>query len=225
MLGHEVQLGARLSMGGGVVIHSGSVVWDDCEIQDGAVLGKRPRLGRHSTAKQVDLEPVIIDAEAVICTGAVVYAGARIRERAIVGDQSQVRERSQVGRDSVIGRGTAVENDVLIGADVRIQSNCFLAPRTVVEDEVFLGPGVVTTNDNAMGRHEKGAELRGPTLRRACRVGAGALLLPGIEIGREAFIATGAVVTADVAPRTVVMGVPARELREVPEEDLMERWR
>jgi acetyltransferase-like isoleucine patch superfamily enzyme len=225
MLGDEVQLGAGLAMGGGVVIHSGSVVWDGCELEDGAVLGKRPRLGRHSTAKRLDLEPVIVESGAVICTGAVVYAGARICERAIVGDQSQVRERSRVGRDSVIGRGTAVENDVLIGADVRVQSNCYLAGHTLIEDEVFVGPGVVTANDNSMGRHERGVELRGPTLRRACRIGAGALLLPGVEIGTEAFVAAGAVVTADVSRRTLVIGVPAREVRRVPDEDLVERWR
>jgi acetyltransferase-like isoleucine patch superfamily enzyme len=225
MVGHETQLGARLTIGGGVVIHSGSVVCDGCELQDGAVIGKRPRLGPHSTAKRVDLDPVIVEDEAVICTGAVVYAGARICARAIVGDQAQVRERSQVGRDTVIGRGTSVENDVVVGADVRVQSNCFLAPHTVVEDEVFVGPGVVSTNDNTMGRHERGAELRGPTLRRACRIGGGAVLLPGVVIGEDAFVAAGAVVIGDVAPRAVVMGVPAREVRQVPAEDLVERWR
>ena len=55
-----------------------------------------------------------------------------------------------------------------------------------------------------------GDDLRGATLRRACRVGGGAVLLPGVEIGEEAFVAAGAVVTRDVPPRAVVMGLPAR---------------
>ena len=63
------------------------------------------------------------------------------------------------------------------------------------------------------------------TLRRACRIGGGAVLLPGVEVGEEAFVAAGAVVTRDVPPRTVVMGVPARVVREVPDEELLERWR
>ena len=67
--------------------------------------------------------------------------------------------------------------------------------------------------------------LEGPLLRRACRVGAGVVVCPAIEIGEEAFVAAGAVVVADVAPRSVVMGVPARPVREVPEADLLERWR
>ena len=94
-----------------------------------------------------------------------------------------------------------------------------------MEDDVFIGPGVVTTNDHTMGRHPPGQGLAGPVLRRACRVGGGAVLVPGVEIGEEAFVAAGAVVTRDVAPRQVVMGVPARGVRQVGEPDLIERWK
>jgi acetyltransferase-like isoleucine patch superfamily enzyme len=76
-----------------------------------------------------------------------------------------------------------------------------------------------------MARHPTDTPLRGAVLRRACRVGGGTVLTPGVEIGEEAFIAAGAVVTRDVPPRAVVMGVPARVIREVPERDLLERWR
>jgi acetyltransferase-like isoleucine patch superfamily enzyme len=65
----------------------------------------------------------------------------------------------------------------------------------------------------------------GCTLRRACRVGGAAVLVPGVVVGEEAFVAAGAVVTKDVPPRAVVIGVPARVVREVPDEDLLERWR
>ena len=67
--------------------------------------------------------------------------------------------------------------------------------------------------------------MRGATLRRACRIGGGAVLVPGVEVGEEAFVAAGAVVTADVPPRAVVMGVPARVVREVPDDQLLERFR
>jgi acetyltransferase-like isoleucine patch superfamily enzyme len=72
-----------------------------------------------------------------------------------------------------------------------------------------------------MGRRPEGEPLRGPTIRRAARVGGGVVLTPGIEIGEEAFIAAGAVVTRDVPARAVVMGVPARVVRDVPAADLM----
>ncbi len=101
----------------------------------------------------------------------------------------------------------------------------YVTAGSVVEDDVFLGPGVLTTNDDTMGRHPRGEPLRGPTFRRACRVGGGAVLVPGVVIGEEAFVAAGALVTRDVGPREVVMGVPACVVRRVPDEDLLERWR
>jgi acetyltransferase-like isoleucine patch superfamily enzyme len=95
----------------------------------------------------------------------------------------------------------------------------------VVEDDVFVGPGVTTTNDDTMARQDHAAPLRGPRLGRACRIGGGAVLVPGVAVGEEAFVAAGALVTAEVPARAVVMGVPARVVRQVPDADLLERWR
>ena len=79
----------------------------------------------------------------------------------------------------------------------------------------------MTTNDDSMARRPRGEPLVGATLRRACRVGGGAVLLPGVEIGAEAFVGAGAVVTRDVAPRSLVVGSPARHVREVDEQELL----
>jgi acetyltransferase-like isoleucine patch superfamily enzyme len=153
----------------------------------------------------------------------VVFAGSRIGARVIVGDQACVRERCDIGDDVVIGRGSLVENDTTIGALTKIQADAYITAYSTLEDNFFIAPCVVTTNDNYMGRTEKRRELvRGPTIRRGARVGGGAILLPGIEVGEEAFVGAGAVVLKDVPPRTIVVGNPARVLREVPTEELLE---
>jgi len=105
-----------------------------------------------------------------------------------------------------------------------VQSSCYLAANVVIEDHVFIGPGVVTTNDHSMGRHGPDYPLEGAVLRRGSRIGGGVVLTPGVEVGEDAFVAAGAVVTRDVPPRAVVMGVPAKPVRDVPEEDLLSAW-
>jgi len=224
LLGDGVELPESVELGGHVVIHSGTVVGEGARIQDGVVLGKRVALGPRSTAPRVAPRPLVIGAGAVVCAGAVVLAGARLGERSIVGDQAHVRERAWVGEESVVGRGSAVDNDVKIGRRVRIQTGCYLTAFSLVEDEVFVAPGVTTTNDPTMARHGGDLPLRGATLRRASRVGGAATLLPGIEVGEEALVGAGAVVTVDVPPRAVVVGVPARMIRETADEELLERW-
>jgi len=223
-VGEGVQLGEAVRLGAHVVIHAGTLVGAGCLIEDHAVLGRRPRLARGSSARG-RVGPLEIADQVTVCSGAVVLAGARLAEGVIVGDQAFVRERASVGPGSVIGRGSVVDNDVEVGARVRVQTNVYLTAFTELEDDVFVGPGVTTTNDDTMARHAPDARLRGAILRRACRVGGGAVLTPGVEIGEEAFVAAGAVVTRDVPARAVAIGAPARVAREVPEEDLLERWR
>ena len=225
VIGEGAQVGDGVRFGSFVVVHPGTVIGDGCEVQDHVVLGKPPRLAPHSSAAGgADLDPLVLEPGVSVCAGAIVFAGTRVGPGAIVGDQAYVRERATIGAGTVVGRAGAVDNDVAIGARVRVQTNVYLAAGSVVEDDAFVGPGVVTTNSDTMARHA-GDPLLGAILRRACRVGGGAVLVPGVEIGEEAFVAAGAVVTRDVPSRAVVMGVPAEVVREVPPEDLLERWR
>jgi UDP-3-O-[3-hydroxymyristoyl] glucosamine N-acyltransferase len=222
---HErVRIGAGARIGSATVVHAGTEVGRGCVIEDQVVLGKRPRLRAGSSATARELETLVLEPDATVCCGAVIYAGSRIGPRAIIGDQVQVREGVSIGARSVIGRGSAIEFGVSVGDRVLIQTDVYVTAGSVVEDDVFLAPGVMTTNDNTMGRHPRGESLRGATFRRACRVGGGAVLVPGVEIGVEAFIAAGSVVTRDVGEREVVIGVPARVVRRVPDQDLLERW-
>jgi acetyltransferase-like isoleucine patch superfamily enzyme len=205
------------------VVYPGTVIGEGCQILDNAVVGKQPSLSPRSTAKREELPPLELGEGTIVSTGAIVFAGTRIGARVIVGDQACVRERCKIGDDVVIGRGTLVENDTTIGALTKIQAMGYITAHSMVEDEVFIAPCVQTTNDNFMGRTEKRHGLRkGPTIRRGARVGGGAVLCPGIEIGEEAYVGAGAVVVKDVPPRVIVVGNPARILRNVPNDELLE---
>jgi acetyltransferase-like isoleucine patch superfamily enzyme len=204
-------------------VYEGTVLGEGVKVLEGAVVGKQPTLSPRSTAKREPLEPTTIGDGTIVSTGAIVFAGSRIGARVILGDQSCVRERVRVGDDVVLGRGSYIENDTTVGDRTKIQADAYVTAYSTLEEDVFIAPCVVTTNDNYMGRTEKRLELmKGPTIRRGARIGGGAILCPAVEIGEEAFVGAGAVVTKDVPPRALMVGNPARRLRDVPDEELLE---
>ena len=202
-------------------VYPGTVLGEGVKVLEHAVVGKQPSLGTSSTAKRDPLPPTTIGDGSVISTGAIVFAGTSIGAGCIVGDQSCIRERVVMAANCILGRGSLIENDTTVGAGTRIQADAYITAYSTLEEDVFIAPCVVTTNDNFMGRTERRKSLmKGPTIRRGARVGGGAILLPGVEVGEEAFIAAGAVVTKDVPARKVVVGSPARVLRDVADDEL-----
>jgi acetyltransferase-like isoleucine patch superfamily enzyme len=203
------------------IVYPGTVLGEGVRVLENAVVGKQPSLAAASTARRDPLPPATIGAGTIISTAAIVFAGSTVGANCIVGDQSCIRERVEMADDCILGRGSVIENDTTIGAGTRIQADAYVTAYSTLEEDVFIAPCVVTTNDNYMGRTEKRkAQMRGPTIRRSARVGGGAILCPGVEIGEEAFVGAGAVVTKDVAPRMLVVGSPARVLRPVADEEL-----
>jgi acetyltransferase-like isoleucine patch superfamily enzyme len=206
------------------IVYPGTVLGEGVQVLEHAVVGKQPVLSARSTARREPLPPAELGEGAVVSTGAIVFAGTRVGARVILGDQSCVRERVVIGDDVVVGHGCLIENDTTVGALTKIQAEAYITAYSTLEEQVFVAPCVVTTNDNFMGRTERRHELvKGPTVRRGARIGGGAILCPAVEIGEEAFVGAGAVVTRDVPPRAVVVGNPARVLRQVPADELLER--
>jgi acetyltransferase-like isoleucine patch superfamily enzyme len=223
LLGDRVVVGEGVTFGANVIVFDDTVIGDGCFIQDGAVLGKVPSLSPTSTAKRGELAPLVLGAGCVISTGALVYRGTTLGPGCILGDYAGVRERCVLGERVVVGRGSVVENDTTIGDETKIQTNVYITAYMTIEERCFIAPCVQTTNDNFMGRTEKRhALMKGATIRRGARVGGGVVLCPGIEVGEEAFVAAGAVVTKDAPARKVLMGVPARVVRDVYEDELLE---
>jgi acetyltransferase-like isoleucine patch superfamily enzyme len=205
------------------IVYEGTVLGAGVRVLENAVVGKQPSLGPKSTAKRDPLPPARIGDGTVISTGAIVFAGSTVGANCIVGDQSCIRERVELADDCILGRGSLIENDTTVGTGTRIQAEAYITAYSTLEEDVFIAPCVVTTNDNFMGRtEERKSLLKGPTIRRSARIGGGAILCPGIEIGEEAFVGAGAVVTKNVPPGKLVVGSPARVLRDVADNELRE---
>jgi acetyltransferase-like isoleucine patch superfamily enzyme len=218
-----VRLGEQVVVGHNVVIHPGTILGDGVHVGDNSVLGRSPRPASTSTVTEAsELPGLKVGAETIIGSGVVLYSGSRIGDDCLIADQSFVREKCVIGDAVIVGRGVTVENETTIGSYTKIQSQAYITAWTTIEDHVFVAPCVVTTNDNFMGRTAERFKYRkGPTIRQGARVGANTTLLPGITIGREAFVAAGSVVTRDVPDETLVMGSPARPLRAVPEREFV----
>lgn len=224
VVGEDVTIGEDVVIGANVVIKDGTTIGDEVVIQDNVVLGKQPTLGRRSTAaSRKDLPPLVIGRRAAVCSGSVVFAGTTLGEQVVIGDQAFVREHCAIGDGCVIGQGVCIENNVSMGVDCKVQSASYITAYSELEDNVFVAPGVMTTNDNFMGRTDQRHELiKGAVLRRGARVGGGVVILPGIEIGAEAFVAAGALVTRDIPAGKLVAGLPARVWRDVADEEKLD---
>ena len=215
-------IGEHVTIGRYALVHPGTVLEDGVTVGDFAVLGQAPAASRSSTLTLEDLPPLRVGRGTYIGTHAIVYRGTVIGPECFLADQSQVRERCRLGRRVVVGHAATIENDCEVGEETKLQTSAYLTAHSVVEDHVFLAPGVVTTNDPYIARSEARHEhIRGPYIQRGARIGGGAVLLPGITVGREAVVAAGAVATRDVPAYRVVMGVPARVVRETPSEQLL----
>ena len=157
---------------------------------------------------------------ATIADTAVVAPDARIAAGTRVWHHAQVREGARIGRECNIGKGVYVGAGVVIGDRCKVENNASLFEGLTVEDGVFVGPHVVFTNDrrpratNPDGSLQTAADwvLGHTTVRRGASIGAGAIVLPDLEIGRYAMIGAGAVVTRDVPAHALVLGNPARRI-------------
>ena len=216
----NVRIGDNVYLGHNVVIHAGTKIGRDVHIEDGSILGRVPRSGVSSYRKaSQELPPLEVGDGCVIGTNAIVYRGTRIGDQVLVGDLASIRERNIIGNRSIVGRLVMVEPNTKIGDHVIIQTGTHITGDATIEDDVFMGDEVSTTNDNAMGRGK--GEYVGPHIKRGARIGSNATLLPGIVIGEGSIVAAGSVVTRDVPAYKVVMGVPARVVKDAPKEEIV----
>lgn len=182
-------------------------------VYPGAVVGRTPMAAGVIARQPMVPRETVIGEGCVIGANAVIYAGVHMGDNVLIGDGTTIRENTTIGSDTVIGSNCTVQNGAIIGSRVKIVDLSHITFDTVIGDEAFLSVGVYTMNDNSM---QRGGQVVGPKIGRRSRIGGGALLLPGVRVGEDAIVGAGAVVTKDVPPGDVVMGIPARA-RPAPE--------
>jgi UDP-2-acetamido-3-amino-2,3-dideoxy-glucuronate N-acetyltransferase len=149
---------------------------------------------------------------AEISTEAIIGEGTRIWH------QAQVRERARIGRDCIVGKGAYVDFEVVIGHCCKLQNGVYVYHRATLEDGVFLGPGVMILNDKNPRAINPDGTLKSDTdwevspihIGHGAGIGGGAIILPGVSVGKWAIIGAGSVVTRDVPDYGLVYGNPAR---------------
>ena len=216
----NAQIGDNVYIGHNVVIHEGTRIGNNTFIDDGCILGRTPRSAASSRRKaDKDLPPLEIGEACVISACVILYRGTKIGDQVMIGDFASIRENIAIGNQTIVGRLVMVEPYTKVSNNVVIQTGTHITGDAIIEDDVYFGDEVSTTNYNDMGRGSR--IYKGPHIKRGARVGSNSTLLPGVLIGEQAIVAAGAVVTHDVPDRKVVMGVPARVVRDVSENELL----
>ena len=151
-----------------------------------------------------------------IRSGSVIYAGVTLGAHLSVGHFALVREDNMVGNGCSIGTHAVLEPGNRVGDGTRIHSRCFLEHVTLGK-RVFVGPGVVFTDDPHPACPRFRECVLGAVVEDDVSIGGNATILPGVRIGAGALVGAGSVVTRDVPPGTVVVGNPARVVKQIAE--------
>lgn len=143
---------------------------------------------------------------------AFIDAGAKIGEGTKIWHFCHVMGTAEIGEDCVLGQNVFVGNKARLGNKVKVQNNVSLYEGVVCEDDVFLGPSMVFTNViNPRSNVNRKEEFRKTLVKKGASIGANATIVCGITLGEYCFIGAGAVVTKDVLPFALMVGVPARQ--------------
>jgi acetyltransferase-like isoleucine patch superfamily enzyme len=183
---------------------------DDATVDPEAIVGYlSPRRGVSSE--------LVIGAGARIRSGSVIYAGSVIGDGLETGHNAVIREQNTIGDHFSIWNNSVIDYGCTIGSNVKIHCNIYVSQFTVIEDDVFLAPGVTIANDIHPGCPESGECMKGPVLKKGCRIGVNVTIVPYVTIGEGTLVGSGAVVTKDLPPGVLAYGNPARVHCELSE--------
>ena len=223
----NVKIGDNCQIGNNVFLKSVSI-GNNCVIQNNSIIGYDTLSGHYYDQNQIKKyftnsdHRIIIGNNVLIRSGVTIYMDVNIGHNCWINHNAIIREQVSISDDSTIGSNTICENNVSIGKRCAIHNNTMICAETLIESFVFIGPGVSFTNNSPIGHlRDVPSTIRGAKLRLGCAIGGGATICPGVEIGHEAIIAAGAIVTKDIPPRIIVAGNPAKKIRDVDQQSFI----
>lgn len=214
----NVTIGKRVSFGINIHSYPNTKIGDDCIIEDNVVIGHPTTDEIKEFTKSFSSEEkkhvgqfvknaTKIEKGAIIRSGSVIYSGVNIGKNLDCGHNVLIRERTRIGDNVYIMPNTQVHADVTVGNNVRLLG--FLCNRSVVEDDASVLGNLV----HVYKRGKRGMKEKAPIVKKRAIVGMGATIIGGIIIGENSIVGANAVVTEDVAPNSIVGGVPAKLIK------------
>lgn len=208
----KAKLGPNVYIGEYTHVLGPSIIENSVYIDNNVVIGYPVRAKikgiQRGEIKEIETEGSFIGEGSIIRSYSIIYEKVKIGRNVETGHRVLIREETEIGDSSVVGTDTVIDGRVKIGVGARIETGVYIPPLTIIGRNVFLGPRVVFTND----KYPVSRRLVGAVVEDNVAIGANATIIAGVRIGEGAVVASGAVITKDVKPRTVVAGVPARYL-------------
>jgi acetyltransferase-like isoleucine patch superfamily enzyme len=212
----EVVIGNNVIIHPNVVIEDGTVISDNVEIFPGSYIGKIPK-GAGSTARPISFKKEIyIGENCSIGPNSVIFYDVIIGNNTLIGDGASIREMCRVGSYCIISRYVTLNYNALIGDHTKIMDLTHITGNCKIGNNVFISIHVSTVNDNVVvGRDYDEQRIIGPQIEDDVTIGAGAILLPNVSIGKGTMIGAGSVVTKSIPEKVLAMGIPARIIKSL----------
>lgn len=216
-ISEDVTIGNGVKIHCGVTIENGVMIGNDVEIFPNSYIGKEPKSPGSLSRKLEFKKNTSIGDASLIGPGAVIYCDVKIANNCLIGDNASIREQVEIGEFSVIGRNSTVNYNTIIGKRVKIMDLVVITGNCIIGDNVFISCLVATTNDKKFGKGEEfdTSAMPGPIIENNVIIGAGANILHNTRLKNGSVVAAGSIVTKDVPPQVLVMGSPAKIIKEI----------
>jgi len=211
-----VTIGNKVIIHPNVIIESGCQICEGTEIFPGTHIGKIPK-GAGATARPITFNKnIVIGENCSIGPNAVIYYDVEIGNNTLIGDGASLREKVKIGNYCIISRYVTINYNSSIGNNTKIMDLTHITGNCFVGDHVFISIHVSTVNDNVVvNREYEEDKITGPIFQDNCTIGAGAIILPGVTISKGSMVGAGSVVTKNVEENVLVMGIPAKKIRNL----------